>query len=226
MRHALLAGTSGVLFGVIAALAGDTNPMRRVSIASAYVALALLATSLAVGPWKVLTARPNPVSSDLRRDVGIWSGVAALAHTVVGLQMHLRGRMWQYFLWPPDHASGGIPFRYDRFGFANYTGLAATLIFVLLLALSNDLSLRRLGVHRWKALQRWNYGAMGLVALHAAVYQLIERRSPPGVAVLAALTLTTAALQFAGYRRLRRARALLSRRSHQSEQRITRGRHG
>jgi len=55
--------------------------------------------------------------------------------------------------------------RSDSFDFANYTGLIAALIVVLLLALSNDASLRVLGKKRWKFLQRWNYAVMVLVVL-------------------------------------------------------------
>ena len=66
-------------------------------MASAYAGLFFLAASLSLGPWNVLRRKPNPVSSDLRRDVGIWAGVLALIHTAVGLTVHLRGRMWMYF---------------------------------------------------------------------------------------------------------------------------------
>ena len=41
----------------------------RWSMATAYVGLALLGATLALGPLSVLRRRPNPVSTDLRRDV-------------------------------------------------------------------------------------------------------------------------------------------------------------
>ena len=56
-----------------------------------------------------------------------------------------------------------IPVRYDLFGFANWSGLAATALLVLLLLISNDVSLRTLGSRRWKAWQRWTYWAGALV---------------------------------------------------------------
>ena len=52
-------------------------------MATAYAGLAFLAISLWLGPWNVLRRRPNPVSFDLRRDVGIWAVVLAIVHTVV-----------------------------------------------------------------------------------------------------------------------------------------------
>jgi len=168
-------------------------------MATAYTSLGLVAVSLLVGPWNVLQRRPNPVSSDLRRDIGIWAATCGLAHVAFGLQVHLRGKMLQYFLYPPDQR-GRIPFRHDAFGFANYTGLGATLVLALLLALSNDLSLRALGPARWKSLQRWNYAGFALVLLHGAAYQFIEKRASVFVGVLGAVVLLVVTLQVVGYR--------------------------
>jgi methionine sulfoxide reductase heme-binding subunit len=124
------------------------------SIATAYPALFLTAAALLLGPWKVLRRRANPVSFDLRRDIGIWAAIIAVLHTAVGLNVHLRGRPWLYFMDQNRHV------RHDLFGFGNDTGLIATLLFLLLLAISNDRSFRRLGAHKWKSLQRWTYAAM------------------------------------------------------------------
>jgi sulfoxide reductase heme-binding subunit YedZ len=118
----------------------------------------------------VLLRKPNPVSFDLRRDLGIWAGVLALVHTVAGLNVHLRGKMWLYFVDAHHHV------RRDAFGFGNYTGAVAALVFGLLLALSNDVSLRNLGIERWKCLQQWAYVGVVLTAAHAITYQQIEKR--------------------------------------------------
>jgi hypothetical protein len=69
----------------------------RLSMSTAYAGLIFLAASLWLGPWNVLRQRPNPISFDLRRDVGIWTGILAILHTAIGLTVHLRGRMWMYF---------------------------------------------------------------------------------------------------------------------------------
>jgi sulfoxide reductase heme-binding subunit YedZ len=150
----------------------------RTSIGTAYAALFLLTTTLLLGPLNVLRKRANPVSSDLRRDFGIWAGIAALVHTVVGLNVHLRGQMWLYFVDTSHHL------RKDAFGVGNYTGAVAAFVFVLLLALSNDISLRGLGIDRWKSLQRWAYAAFVLTAAHSIAYQRIETRSAPFQIVL------------------------------------------
>src|SRR5260370_7412435 len=130
------------------------------SIATAYPALVLTAAALVLGPWNVLRGRHNPVSFDSRRDLGIWAGVMALIHTVVGLNVHLRGRPWLYFV--DEHKR----IRHDVFGFSNDTGLIAALLFLLLLAISNDLSLRPLSTPRSKSLQPSTHLPPPLPGLH------------------------------------------------------------
>lgn len=176
-------------------------------MATAYASMTLLVAGLLIGPVNVLRRRPNPVSTNLRRDIGIWAGALGLTHLVVGLQVHLKGKMSQYFFHPRGEWRHHLPIRLDAFGFANYTGLVAGLILLLLLALSNDASLRRLGSRRWKTLQRANYVAMALTILHGVAYQLIEKRKLYFVVVFSMLVLVALAWQGAGYRRTRRERA-------------------
>jgi methionine sulfoxide reductase heme-binding subunit len=171
---------------------------QRLSIATAYVALALLALTLLIGPWRVLRRRPLPLSSDLRRDTGIWTAIVSLVHVVVGLQVHLGGRIAHYFLEASGSGSGtGAP-RTDDFGFANHTGLAATLVVILLLALSNDRSLRWFGPRRWKALHRSAYALFALVVAHALLYQDVEDRAEPVVWLFGLAVTAVVALQLAG----------------------------
>ena len=190
-----LAGTS--LFWRLFSARRDL--ISHLSIATAYPALFLTAAAVLLGPWNVLLRRPNPVSFDLRRDIGIWAGVMAVLHTAVGLNVHLRGRPWLYFFDQHRH------FRHDLFGFGNDTGLIAALFFLLLLAISNDLSLRRLGSRKWKSLQRWTYAAVVLTILHAVAYQYIEKRHGPYEVVLWATTALTASLQITGWWHTKRA---------------------
>jgi methionine sulfoxide reductase heme-binding subunit len=173
------------------------------SMATAYVAMALLSATLLTGPINVLRSRRNPVSTDLRRDLGIWAAVVGLAHVVVGVQVHFRGRMWMYFVREVEETAE-LVLRTDLFGFANYTGLLATFVLLLLLALSNDFSLRHLKAARWKALQRWNYGLILMVVIHGAAYQVIEQRRVSYIVLLSFLVATTLLVQLAGFRQRRR----------------------
>jgi methionine sulfoxide reductase heme-binding subunit len=176
--------------------------IRQLSMTSAYASLVLLVASLAVGPVNVLRGHPNPVSTDLRRDIGIWCGMLALVHTFFGLQVHMAGRFWLYFVYPLEETQR-LTLRHDLFGLANHTGAIATLLFVLLLALSNDAALRRLGTRRWKLLQRASYVGFAFIVLHGVAYQWIERRAVPLILVFAALCVGALVLQLAGFRRVR-----------------------
>jgi len=198
-RHAIIAlgnfacvGLFGELFSV------RHDVISRLSIATAYPGLFLTAAAMLVGPWNVLRGRTNPVSFDLRRDLGIWAGIMALLHTGIGLNVHLRGRPWLYFI-DQHHRV-----RYDLFGIGNDSGLLAALLFLLLLAISNDLSLRRLGTRTWKSLQRWTYMATALTLVHAVAYQFVEKRRAEYDALIWATIAATAVLQVAGWRKRKR----------------------
>ena len=147
--------------------------------------MVLLAATLLVGPWNWIRKKPNPVSSDLRRDLGIWAGILALVHTAVGQCVHLRGRPWLYYVYGPTEHHHAFPLRHDAFGFANYTGAVSALLVIALLATSNDYSLRTLGTREWKKLQRWNYAVFALAGAHALLYQEgIEKQEWRFVAVV------------------------------------------
>jgi len=170
----------------------------RLSFATAYPAMVLLAMTLLIGPWNVLRKRRNPVSSDLRRDVGIWAGILGIVHTAIGQNVHLRGRPWLYYVYAPSQHKA-FPLRHDLFGFSNYTGAISALVLAVLLATSNDYALRRLGTPRWKQLQRWNYAAFALAAAHALGYQHTEKLRPIFVLIVVLSIGITVVLQMAGY---------------------------
>ncbi|NUQ28778.1 MAG: hypothetical protein HOQ35_09715 [Acidobacteriaceae bacterium] len=195
-RHSLLA-MSAIVITAGAYLATPPPDFRhRLSMATAYASLVFFVASLWLGPWNVLRRRPNPVSFDLRRDIGIWAALLALIHTAVGLTVHLRGRMWMYFF----KRLHPLAIQNTKFGFANFVGLAAAILFLLLLAISNDLSLRSLGVRRWKAIQQWAYVTFGLTIAHGVAYQMIEKRKIPWVVVFACLSVAAVVIQTIGWK--------------------------
>lgn len=201
-HHLPLAVASAACCLLVFTVVGGKYLPYRWSMATAYTGALLLGATLALGVFKVLRGEPNPVSTDWRRDVGIWAALFGVAHVVIGLQVHMRGRMWTYFVYPADQARL-FPLRLDSFGWANHLGLIAGLLLVLLLALSNDWSLTRLGARRWKALQRWNYAVFGLVLAHGVLYQVIEKRIVGWVIAFAVLSALVVVLQVAGFRRHR-----------------------
>src|SRR5579859_4462727 len=171
-RHVTLAAGAIAITCLAYAATPPPDVRHRLSMATAYAALVFLAASLWLGPWNVLRRRPNPVSFDLRRDIGIWAGILAILHTSIGLTVHLRGRMWMYFFRTIHPAK----LQNTPFGFANFTGLGASLSFLMLLAISNDLSLRALKPQRWKSLQRWTYAVFLLTGGHGIAYQWVEKQ--------------------------------------------------
>ncbi len=199
----LLALSSGAV-----ALLYLTRPYKdvvtRSSFATAYPALVLLAATLLIGPWNLLRSRTNPISSDLRRDIGIWAGLLSLVHASIGQCVHMRGRPWLYYIYAPAEHHHAFGLRHDVFGISNWTGLLATVIVLLLLATSNDLSLRTLKAARWKSVQRWSYVAFVLAAVHTFGYQLgIEKPNWRFVSLVLLSIILAIAFQMFGIARMR-----------------------
>lgn len=156
---------------------------RQLTVASGYVALGLLALTLLIGPANLLLRKPNPVSSYLRRDVGTWVALFSVVHVLLGLQVRGTGQIGgflNYFIAP----DGGP--QLNSFGLANWTGLAALVIVVGLLALSSNLALRKFKVRPWKQLQRLNYALFVLVVVHAFFYGALLRVTSPFTSLLGA----------------------------------------
>jgi methionine sulfoxide reductase heme-binding subunit len=172
--------------------------LTKLSFATAYPALILLAATLLIGPWNTLRHHRMPVSSDLRRDIGIWAGLAGLFHAVIGQNVHLRGRPWLYYIYE-NRKHGPTGLRHDLFGFNNFTGLIATVILIVLFATSNDWYLRRLGTQKWKTIQRWNYVCFALTGAHTLGYQIMEKQKAPFLVTSAACLLLTLVLQAFGF---------------------------
>lgn len=177
------------------------------SISTAYVSMLYFAVALSIGPLNLIRSKRNPVSSFLRRDIGICAALLALAHTVAGLQVHLGGRFVEYFVFPSGQSSM-IPFRYDPFGLTNYVGLICTLIMIALLCLSNNRSLRAMGASTWKKWQRLAYVMIPALPAHGIVYQVLEKRIGPYTILLLAITIALLAVQISGVIRYRRARGV------------------
>jgi methionine sulfoxide reductase heme-binding subunit len=196
-----------VYFVVVTATSYSSQVLFRLSMATGYTSVVLIGWALLIGPWRVMRGRAAPVSTDLRRDVGIWGGLFGLAHVATGLFVHLGDPLKYFFFRDTGRA---IPVRYDLFGVANWIGLAATLLLLLLLGISNDLSLRTLGSRRWKAWQRWTYWAGALVVAHGLAYQWIEKGNNGWVYVFVPVVVIVAVMQLDGRRRFLARRATIA----------------
>jgi len=166
------------------------------SIATAYAGLIFLAVTLAVGPLNLLRGLRNPVSSDLRRDIGIWAAILGLLHVLVSLPLPAGNVL---FLFVRDTGQQIVALRTDLIGIANDLGLLATLLTILLLLLSNDWSLTLFGARRWKNLQRWSYPLLALVVAHGLGYILQEHRQSTLLDTFVLTILAVLVLQVAGF---------------------------
>ncbi|MBX0328380.1 ferric reductase-like transmembrane domain-containing protein [Oscillochloris sp. ZM17-4] len=200
----LLSGMAMIAIDLV--LHPDGGKLERLVVASAYLGLILIGVTLLIGPLNLLRRRPNPLSNDLRRDVGIWAGLVSVAHMLFGLQWHYPWEPWKFF-WD---GSGTIPLRLDSFGQASYLGLGSILIVALLLTISNDRALRNLGRRRWKLLQRLNYVLLGLITLHAIVFIPTDERAQTYLFLVVGIIAVIVGGQIAGLvvwrRRMRVAR--------------------
>ncbi len=183
------------------------------AIGFGYVGLLLLVATLLIGPLNTwLGHRRNPVNLNLRRDSGIWVGITGILHVFFGFQVHLGGQIILYFFSSTPTRTGPryqlLPLS-DSFGFSNYTGVAATLVLIVLLLCSNDISLRLLKGKRWKFIQRFNYLLFLLVIAHTLAYQQVVKREQIMTVITFGLVSLTVLLQIVGvflYRKYRRKR--------------------
>jgi len=197
-RYIVLVTVAALMtYGVFHLVPGRTV-LERLSTATAYASLILLASALIIGPLNVFRAKPNPLSSYFRRDIGIVAGSVGLMHVILGLQVHMRGDLVQYFFHRKhDGGIGGL--RFDAFGITNHLGLIATVIFLVLLAISSNVAMRKLGPQRWKSIQRWTYVAAILIIVHGFVYQALERQKLAFIVLVGAVALAVAAMQATGF---------------------------
>jgi sulfoxide reductase heme-binding subunit YedZ len=139
------------------------------SLATGYVALALLCATLLVTPvYRLRKHRRAPVHTAVRRSLGVHAGVLAIVHMVCSFPVHLGGDVMRFFF----DGDGGL--LTTRFGLANWLGLLAVVTLVPLLVTSTDSSIRRLGPRRWKRLHWIAVPAAALSFAHAIGYESIR----------------------------------------------------
>jgi sulfoxide reductase heme-binding subunit YedZ len=153
--------------------------------ATGYIALGLIALTLLIGPVNLLLGRRVPVSNYLSRDVGTWAVIFSVLHTAVIAWLAyvnegsgIIGSFMHFFVAPDGRILT------NSFGLGNWAGLAALVIAVGLLPISNDVALRTLKARRWKRVQRLNYGLFGLVVAHALFYGALLRLTSVSTLVL------------------------------------------
>lgn len=205
-HHLLLALVNAGVILVALASAAPAALLRQLTIATAWIALGLLGFTLLIGPWQVLRRQANPVSSDLRRDCGIWSALIGALHVALGLALRLdeAGYDWNALIQSTLQLGSDCPVQpcsqLNALGLlALLAGMIALIIQLVLLATSNDRALRRLGVVRWKRLQRLSYPLCFLALCHATLWLTIRGYGWGALAVLGMIEALVVLGQCAGY---------------------------
>ena len=140
-----------------------------------YFSLLLICVTLLIGPLALLRWRRNPVNIEVRRDIGIWAGITGILHVLLTFRGTLVNNYILFFFLRPNCCGGYVP-DLHLYGISNDIGLLATILLLVLTALSNTISLRLLKGKWWKRIQRLTYPLVALALLHTFIYQYINIR--------------------------------------------------
>jgi len=195
-RHALSLIALGLLAFVFTTGRFDLPETHLWNRAFADAAFVLLCVTLAIGPAARFVPALNALLP-LRRELGIWTAVAAAIHVGVYLSGALNWNALGFFA---DFAHHPPALFRNAFGVANWVGLVALAYLVALAITSNDVSMKLLG-RGWKFLQQQSYTLIILAAIHTGVFLYLVIEIGHGVFPPAfwVATLGAAALQIAGY---------------------------
>lgn len=145
------------------------DPEMRLWRAVGDASLMLLFLALAIGPLTKLWPR-FAKWQPFRRELGVWFGILALAHTLLIWNGWARWDVWRFLGYEFIPQVGRLARLEPGFGLANLIGLLAMVMALLLMATSTDWAVRRLGGSAWKFLQMGAYTVFYLSAVHTAYF--------------------------------------------------------
>lgn len=160
----------------------------RLSLLTAWLCTGFLVAALAFGPVQVLRTGRPVLNSLIRRDLGIWAALTGLAHLWLATVVVMTPVYFQTYITPADGSDPGLAGWVGTGGIL--AGYLVGLLFLMLLGLSSNRSLKRLGPERWKSLQRWAWPAFLLTVVHGLVFQVVEGRTGFLIFILSTVLLT------------------------------------
>jgi sulfoxide reductase heme-binding subunit YedZ len=208
--HALLLLLVGGSLSVAIFAASNDPVVDRVSILSAYQFSVLLAAVLLIGPIFAMGSGRASINIHLRRDLAIWAGITGLLHLYAGIGESMSPGYIATFVAPPV-ANANLERLNELFTWGTISGLVIGVLVLLLLGLSSDRVLRRLGTRWWKRLQRCSYAVFILTLAHALMFQYLESRSEWWVIFTIGLALVVLLAQIAGGWSVHRQRSVIRR---------------
>ena len=185
--------------GLVVVIGSGDTLLDDVSLATAYICLILMAVALSLGPLRALRSSPLPLNNYLRRDIGIWSGLAGLVHLFVATELSMSAAYMQAYV---NLSTGGFSdaMRMDLFSWGSIVGFLVGIFVLLLLILSNNKIIKLLGATWWKRLQRFAYPAFVFTVLHGFAFQALEARNILLIGIVAGVFIGVIILQISGFR--------------------------
>jgi sulfoxide reductase heme-binding subunit YedZ len=177
-RHLLIAFFTGLVLAATPVLFSAVDRWESISIASAWLCLAMLCAAMLIGPLRRNAGKPAPISIHLRRDMGIWSALLAFLHFYAGTVVSMDQSYIQTFVSNAGYAPSA-EVRDQLFVWGSIAGTVVAFVFIVLLAISSDRAIRWLGSGRWKKVQRCTHLALWLTVLHGIAFQVLEARFVP-----------------------------------------------
>lgn len=203
-NHAVLGACTLVSLGVSVALGPSASAADRLSIVSAYLCLGLLGGALLIGPVNVLRKGVPLVNAYARRDVGIWAALSGLIHFYLANVLAMNYEYLEVFVDSAEQPPSP-ELRSSLYTWGTILGYFAALSFIVLLALSNDWMVRRLGIKWWKRIQRASYVCFLATCIHAFAFQVLESRAVPWVIVIASVVVLVLIGQGYGATRIKKS---------------------
>lgn len=168
-RHILAVCLAGAFVVLFSQVHGQWSAMHKWNRAVGDASLVLVALSFGLGPLARIF-RPVSRVISIRREMGIYACVLAIAHTIIILVgwvefdlMRLFGFEW--------HTELQIYVMFQHgFGLANAIGIAALALVMLLAATSSDFAMRNLGTAGWKFIQMGVLPLWWLTVAHVAYF--------------------------------------------------------
>ncbi|MDQ1304147.1 MAG: methionine sulfoxide reductase heme-binding subunit [Pseudomonadota bacterium] len=201
-RHLMLAAGVAAISAAAMAVAPAGQALDRLSFVTAWLCLLFFAGTLLIGPLQVRRTGRLPGNHLLRRDLGIWCVITGMVHFFLAFKVSMNLEYMAIYVrgaeaWPAPAV------RELMYRWAVLASLVIAVLFMLLLALSNNLAIRLLGKRWWKRLQRVSYAAFALTVGHSIAFQILEARNGWLVAAFIVITAAVLIAQYAGRARLR-----------------------
>jgi len=174
-NHLIIGGGSILLAVAVSLLLPYETVTERISVITAWLCLGLLAAALLFGPLYLVGRQSQAANHYLRRDIGIWTALQGLAHFYFGNLVAMNDGYMNAFVRSID-AAPSAAVREQLFGWGSVFGLLVGVLFIVLLVISSDWSLRLLGVKRWKRTQKIAVVALWLTLAHGIAFQVLEAR--------------------------------------------------